>query len=263
MAEKKEFFKITFQDMEIAKEFFENNKHYTEWLFLVSEFYQGNILSSKIKIVQKYFTSYKKTIDYVINSKEEGRKGFEQRIANQRVKDATLDGYINGTSSTVEPMVDANYKLLTINNKLLTINNKTININDKLSTEKILLKKESKGEKINFQEIATIFNTVCHELPKVEKITKQRENLISVRIKEHSLEKIGDVFRLTSESDYLNGKINNWKASFDWIMNPTNFQKILEGNYKNKTNGQSNTTKTDAEHKQSAVDAVNKRFGIQ
>ena len=44
------------------------------------------------------------------------------------------------------------------------------------------------------------------------------------------------------ESDFLNGKNeSNWMASSDWVMNPTNFVKILDGNYDNrekpKTNG--------------------------
>ena len=41
------------------------------------------------------------------------------------------------------------------------------------------------------------------------------------------------VFKLVSQSDYLNGKVNTWQATFDWILNPKNFIKILEGNYKN------------------------------
>jgi len=126
MAEQKEFFKITFQDMEVAKEFFENSKHYSEWLFLVSEYYQGNVLSSKVKIVQKYFKSYQKTINFIINSKIDGRKGFDKRVENQTNKNQTLNGYVKDTSSTIEPILDANNKTLTTNDKLLIINDQSI-----------------------------------------------------------------------------------------------------------------------------------------
>jgi hypothetical protein len=119
--------------------------------------------------------------------------------------------------------------------------------------------------KIDFQKIVEVFNSVCVEIPKVEKITKPREAAIAARVKEYGFEKIGDVFRLASESDFLNGRKKDWKASFDWIMNPTNFQKILEGNYKNLLNGKSNhnASKSDTEHKQSAVAGVNALFGIK
>lgn len=119
--------------------------------------------------------------------------------------------------------------------------------------------------KIDFKKIIEIFNAVCVEIPKVEKITKPREAAIAARIKDYSLQTIGDVFQLVAQSDYLNGRISNWKASFDWIINPTNFQKILEGNYKNLANAKSNhnASQSDASHKQSAVDGVNALFGIK
>ncbi len=96
--------------------------------------------------------------------------------------------------------------------------------------------KKDKIEKINFQEIISVFNSVCNRLPKVEKITEQRKKMISARIKETSLETLGNVFQKVSESNFLNGENKNgWVSNFDWIMNPTNFVKILEDNYKNNT----------------------------
>lgn len=97
---------------------------------------------------------------------------------------------------------------------------------------------ENKKEEINYQEIIDIFNSVCFELSNA-KLTDSRKKLINARIKEHSLEKIGDVFKLVVESDFLSGRKKDWKANFDWIMKKENFIKILEGNYKN-INKQSN-----------------------
>jgi len=98
--------------------------------------------------------------------------------------------------------------------------------------------KESMREKpkIPFDEIIQIFNSVCSDLSKVEKITDSRKKAISARIKEYSLETLGEVFKKVAESDYLSGRKNgvDWKATFDWVMNPNNFIKILEDNYKNK-----------------------------
>lgn len=96
---------------------------------------------------------------------------------------------------------------------------------------------ENKKPKIPFEEIIQIFNSVCVDLPRVEKLTELRKKNIESRVKENSLEVLGDVFRQVSESDFLCGKKTDFKASFDWIMKPANFVKILEGNYKNNKNG--------------------------
>ncbi len=41
-------------------------------------------------------------------------------------------------------------------------------------------------------------------------------------------------FDKIKQSDFLSGRNSEWKCSFDWVMNPTNMQKILEGNYENE-----------------------------
>ena len=96
-------------------------------------------------------------------------------------------------------------------------------------------KKKNKDEKIDFEQIKNIFNSVCNNLPQVQKISKSRESLIRNRIKENNLEALGKVFQNTANSNFLNGENKNgWKADFDWVLNPNNFIKILEGNYENK-----------------------------
>ena len=41
-------------------------------------------------------------------------------------------------------------------------------------------------------------------------------------------------FRMVSRSSFLTGRAKEWKASFDWLMKPTNFAKVVEGNYEDK-----------------------------
>lgn len=63
-------------------------------------------------------------------------------------------------------------------------------------------------------------------------------------IKQFGEEKSFLMIDFLSESNYLNGENERgWKASFDWVIEPKNFAKILEGNYKNrKQNGNSKNT---------------------
>jgi hypothetical protein len=117
---------------------------------------------------------------------------------------------------------------------------------------------------IDFEEVIEIFNLSCPESPQVTKLTKDRQNLILKILETHSTQDLGTAFKNVSESDYLSGRKagTTWKATFDWILIPSNLIKILEGNYKNLNNGQ-NRNQSDSDHKQSAVNAVNALFGIK
>lgn len=96
------------------------------------------------------------------------------------------------------------------------------------------------GDKIEnnkFHQIVDFYNQIRNSMPEVTKITTKRISAIKARIKEHGEEKVLEVLQQSSQSEFLNGKnYNGWTASFDWIMSPTNFIKIAEGNYKNKNN---------------------------
>ena len=116
----KPFFKINFEDLEIAESFFENEKHFSEFLLAVSYYYRGKDYTIKQKFVQRYFNTYKKTMDFIIDSKKTGSDGGKQRFENQKIKEQTLEGVVEGP---VEP----NNKLLNSNNKEESINSKLIN----------------------------------------------------------------------------------------------------------------------------------------
>lgn len=116
----KPFFKINFEDLEIAESFFENEKHFSEFLLAVSYYYRGKDYTIKQKFVQRYFNTYKKTMDFIIDSKKTGSDGGKQRVENQKIKEQTLEG-------VVEVPVEPNNKLLNSNNKEESINSKLIN----------------------------------------------------------------------------------------------------------------------------------------
>jgi hypothetical protein len=113
---KGDFIKISFQDIEIAEEFFENKKHLNEFLCSVIDYYRGEINPPKTKIVSKYFNSYKKTMDYVISAKELGRKGASQRFEKQPIKEPTLQGSL---LDPLEESLPANYKVISNKDKVI------------------------------------------------------------------------------------------------------------------------------------------------
>jgi uncharacterized protein YdaU (DUF1376 family) len=88
---------------------------------------------------------------------------------------------------------------------------------------------------INYNGILENFHLYCDRMSKVSKLSDQRKKHISGRFKEFDYDTIIEVLKKAGKSDFLCG-INQkaWKADFDWIFNPTNFLKIMEGKYENK-----------------------------
>jgi hypothetical protein len=119
--------------------------------------------------------------------------------------------------------------------------------------------------KIDFDKLLSFFNSNRGLLPEVKKMSETRKKRIQLLEKQYGKESIITVIQKTRDSPFLQGdNKENWTASFDWIFKPANFLKILEDNYENRENIRSiNSQRTDANHKQSAVNAVNALFGVQ
>ena len=59
--------------------------------------------------------------------------------------------------------------------------------------------------------------------------------MMRARIRQKGKDAFFEAITKAVNSDFLKGQNQkNWSASFDWIIKPTNFEKILSGNYDNK-----------------------------
>lgn len=130
----------------------------------------------------------------------------------------------------------ANGKQMLPNDKQMNPDTDTDTDNDTVTdTDNIILSKSEKA-----QEILDLYHKTCPSLPKVMKLTDKRIKLVNARLKEYSVEQIKDVFEKAEESNFLKNGSGTWKgADFEWILNTNNFVKIMEGNYKNKTENKS------------------------
>jgi len=143
--------------------------------------------------------------------------------------------------------------------KMINVNIISINVDINAKNDDINTTKERKGNrneikeyispnknsadiaKTDFKSYPLDFNRICVSLPKVEKLTETRKRKIAQKEKEFGREKILEVFALAEQSDFLSGRSDKWQASFDWIMKSENFIKVLEGNYKNKKQHETNS----------------------
>lgn len=93
--------------------------------------------------------------------------------------------------------------------------------------------KESKKAQIPYEKIRELFNTLCPSFSRVLGISGKRKIAVAARWKEHpELNFFTDLFKRVEASDFLKGKNDrNWKATFDWLMNAANMDKVREGKY--------------------------------
>ena len=85
-------------------------------------------------------------------------------------------------------------------------------------------------------------------MPRIRsKIENQRKSMLEARIRKYGIENVKKVIVLASQSDFLNGGGGRgFVATFDWIIKPNNFPKILDGNYNNTAHGTENENRNSA-----------------
>lgn len=94
--------------------------------------------------------------------------------------------------------------------------------------------------KIDFAAIKEYWNTKHDQSGSVMRrltlMSDQRKGNVRSRIREYGgdVQKVYKAIDKAMASDFMNGKNGKgWVASFDWMMCPSNFPKVLEGNYDN------------------------------
>ena len=127
---------------------------------------------------------------------------------------------------------------------------------------------EGESDKIDYQKLVDYFNrTFAGKLPTVTQLTDKRKAAIKARMANHGKDAIFKMLLNAAKSPFLMGENNqNWRADFDWIFKPTNFVKILEGNYlKREDDGQTTSNATPGQNRSrkgsssNGTDAENKR----
>lgn len=84
------------------------------------------------------------------------------------------------------------------------------------------------------EHVAEVWNELAGRLgrPKINGITPERRSKLKTLIAQYTLEDFKAAFVAIEQSPLLRGDRNNWGCTFDWMIKRTNFQKIIEGNYR-------------------------------
>ena len=176
---------------------------------IIEKFYPDKSSSGRIEYVYNVY-------EYPQNQVVDNQPIEKQEIEKQGVENQPLE------NQSVENRMQ-------YNNKKQNINNKNIN---------------KQNIKDRVEEFKLLFNVICVSLPEVRLLTKVRVAHIKTLLS--TLEKAGlttiDYLKKVESSDFLSGRSGKWRATFDWIINPSNAVKIIEGNYSGEEKRQSQSS---------------------
>ena len=170
--------------------------------------------------------------------REYGRKGGLASQANASKRKQNEQKQANAKNSSKSKQTQANASKTSYND-----NNKEPNgsydiiYNNKKKSSKEDSQKETD---VSFSpaDLVVFFNSWMDEenamIPRIKSLSEQRKKCVGARIREYGKPALSTVIRKAAASDFLNGKNGrDFIATFDWLMKPTNFPKVLEGNYDN------------------------------
>ena len=87
-------------------------------------------------------------------------------------------------------------------------------------------------ERVDYQQIADMYNDTCVSLPRLTRLSDSRKNAIKAGLRRYSIEDFQKLFTMAEESSFLKGQNKrSWSANFDWLIRDSNMAKVLDGNY--------------------------------
>lgn len=150
---------------------------------------------------------------------------------NQEVKKTTL---YDNDNVYVNEYVDDNDVSKETDNNIPSKEGSSISENPKVDPAR-------RCAKIDFAAIKEYWNTKHDQsgsaMRRLTLMSDQRKSNVRARIREYGgdVQKVYKAIDKAMASDFMNGKNGKgWVASFDWMMCPSNFPKVLEGNYDNE-----------------------------
>lgn len=193
------------------------------WGFFDKALFDSDKILTSRGIQKRYFTSYNnrttKNLPYLLET-EEGRN--EERCGVQGERNSSCPS--NGRSNAVRESRKAPQ-----NNS-----NESSKIGNTARAEQ-----PSAAEGLfDTRAFISFFNETVSgtRIPQIKNITEGRKVVLDEICRKHGKASLSLVIRKSAASDYLSGrKKSNFKATFKWMMNPENFENILDGNYDNES----------------------------
>lgn len=116
--------------------------------------------------------------------------------------------------------------------------NKKNNDNDNDNDNERIVHESSTNRQSKYEKVISAWNSLVdvgiNPIRSLSTGSKRTDNL-RARMREYGEDAILEAIDNIRSSDFLQGKgSKGWMITFDWFVLPTNFPKVLEGNYNNK-----------------------------
>ena len=171
--------------------------------------------------------------------------------------------YFDAVSRREKVEVEKEYLLVKVSKNMVIVNNNSINVD--INSQNVSSNSQSREEKSREKNIVskdTIRQTDvqrCVEawnslsdcgiksISKMTSSSKRYQSLVA-RIREYGIDNILVAIDKIRHSKFLQGRSGSkraWIITFDWFVLPSNFPKVLEGNYDDDLSSQQTTQQTD------------------
>ena len=215
-----------------------------DFVLMLSDFF--NFSESKTRQILAYLLNRSLLVSILVESVTVITARSVQRRYQEAKKWAKRDIFVNERiwllqKEETEPFIKM-HPVDSFSQKNKDISEKNDNKSEKNRTKESKVK-ESKEESMSscddapvlpYQDVMDLFNQICQSLPKAKELTDKRKRQIKTIFQRFKPD-FKEVFERVEKSDFLTGRNGKWNGcSFDWILNPSNFVKVIEGNYDNK-----------------------------
>ena len=204
---------------------------------------------------------------FVDKQKANGSKGGRPRKIVETEQNPTKPmGYLGNPEKPKE--TNNKNKKDNIDSSLHSESTSTASVDSETESDGKITIVKSDEEKENREycnNVAKYFNEQMQgkQVRKIVKLNQSRMSQVLARTKEYGKEAVAQVIIKTANSNFLNGDNNRgFLATFDWIFRPTNFPKIYEGNYDNRTSIQRSTSAA-ADNGRAQRDAAWRAYAMQ
>lgn len=134
--------------------------------------------------------------------------------------------------------------------------------NIKKKKKKEIIKKNIPN--LTISQFVESYTKRCSNLRKIynpDNISEKRKKAILSLTKKYSMAEIEKAFDMANQSDFLTGKVKDFKADIDFILREDKFISILEGKYNTKKKSVTKLNTISKEKKERRKESVKKRKG--
>ena len=180
-------------------------------------------------------------IESMVGSESSNKAAIRKRKSREQQKIAENKALWNGETTSCDKMSHKNVTKSHIENKSIEYREKNISTNVDISekSQKNSAEEVVKDLDDGFKDFSKRFVNEWNSIPELTTIRQLRPNSQRYKCFHARYLEVGEeLMQLIDKikcSSFLRGKNNRgWKATLEWIMNPNNFDKVMENKYADK-----------------------------